>query len=55
MKPDTLDRKIIRMQNKDGRCSSLEIARQLDVSEGTVRNRLKKMSDAGLLRIPAYR
>ncbi len=53
MKTDSLDRRIIRVLNADGRCSSLEIARQLDVSEGTIRNRIKKMNDAGLLRVSA--
>ncbi len=36
---------------EDGRLSNREVARRLDVSEGTVRQRLKKLQDAGAIRI----
>jgi Lrp/AsnC family transcriptional regulator for asnA, asnC and gidA len=40
---DTLDRRIITLLQKDGRMSSSEIARQLDVSERTIRYRIDRM------------
>ena len=36
---------------EDGRLSNREVARRLEVSEGTVRQRLKKLQDAGAIRI----
>jgi Lrp/AsnC family transcriptional regulator for asnA, asnC and gidA len=49
--PDELDQKIVCALQQDGRCGNNEIARDLDVSEGTVRNRIRKLSDAGILKI----
>jgi Lrp/AsnC family transcriptional regulator for asnA, asnC and gidA len=40
---DVLDRRIILLLQRDGRMSSSEIARQLDVSERTVRHRIDRM------------
>jgi len=40
---DSLDRKIIQILRVDGRTSNANIARQVDVSEGTIRRRLKKL------------
>jgi len=51
MTVDETDRQIIRILNQDGRITNNDIATQLNVSEGTVRNRIKKLSDAGLLKV----
>ena len=47
---DNLDKKIIELLKKDSRCPFVEIANQLDVSEGTVRSRVHKMSEEGIIR-----
>ena len=47
---DNLDRSILRILQKDARTPYLEIARELDVSGGTIHVRINKMKDAGLLR-----
>jgi Lrp/AsnC family transcriptional regulator, regulator for asnA, asnC and gidA len=47
MKLDAVDEAIIAALQQDGRQSNREIARCLNVSEGTVRQRLKKLADAG--------
>jgi Lrp/AsnC family transcriptional regulator for asnA, asnC and gidA len=51
MTADETDRQMIRILNQDGRITNNDIATQLNVSEGTVRNRIKKLSDAGLLKV----
>ncbi len=48
---DAVDRNIIALLNKDGRASNKDIAARLKVSEGTLRNRYRKLSDAGLLKV----
>jgi Lrp/AsnC family transcriptional regulator for asnA, asnC and gidA len=48
---DPLDRRIIAALNRDGRITNKEIAALLKVSEGTVRNRVRKLTEAGLLRV----
>ena len=48
---DGTDRKIIAMLRDDGRMTNNEIARTLKISEGTVRNRIKKLTDDGAIRI----
>ncbi len=53
IEPDDLDRQIIAMLQVDGRCSNREIARQLDVPEATVRYRVRRLTESGLLRITA--
>lgn len=50
---DSLNAQIISMLETDGRMPFSEIAQQLDVSEGTVRNRVNGLRDAGLLQIVA--
>lgn len=50
---DDLNRQIIGMLQRDGRVSFRTIAETLDVSEGTVRNRVNWMKDAGQLAIVA--
>ena len=51
--PDQLDRQIISMLQSDGRCSNREIARNLGVPEATVRYRVRRLTESGLLRITA--
>jgi Lrp/AsnC family transcriptional regulator, regulator for asnA, asnC and gidA len=53
LEPDTLDRQIISLLQADGRCSNREIARQLDVPEATIRYRVRRLTESGLLRITA--
>lgn len=48
---DTLDRQILRMLQDDGRRPNAEIARTLGVSEPTIRKRLDRLRDSGVLRI----
>jgi Lrp/AsnC family transcriptional regulator, regulator for asnA, asnC and gidA len=48
---DETDETIIRLLQTDGRTSNREIARQLEVSEGTVRQRLKRLVEAGAIRL----
>jgi len=53
IEPDRLDRRIITMLQADGRCSNREIARNLGVPEATVRYRVRRLTEGGLLRITA--
>lgn len=48
---DKLDKKIISLLVKDGRSSNNEIARSLAVSEGTVRNRIRNLTESGVLKV----
>ncbi len=48
---DELDRQILRLLQDDGRRPNAEIARALSVSEPTVRKRLDRLRDSGVLRI----
>jgi Lrp/AsnC family transcriptional regulator, regulator for asnA, asnC and gidA len=50
---DPTDQEIVRQLQQDGRRSYREMARALDVSEGTVRWRVKRLQDTGALRIAA--
>lgn len=50
---DTLNREIVRMLQDDGRMPFAEIAQALDVSEGTIRNRVNAMKQNGQLQIVA--
>lgn len=50
---DELNRKIVALLQQDGRTSFRTIAEMLDVSEGTVRNRVNWMKEAGQLTIAA--
>jgi len=50
---DDLNKQIIHMLQDDGRLPYDEIAARLGVSAGTVRNRVTRMRDAGLLQIVA--
>ena len=48
-----LNRAIIDLLQQDGRRAFSEIAQELEVSEGTIRNRVASMKQAGMLRIVA--
>lgn len=50
---DDLNRAIITLLQRDGRMPFSEIAERLEVSEGTIRNRVAAMKQAGMLRIIA--
>jgi Lrp/AsnC family transcriptional regulator, regulator for asnA, asnC and gidA len=52
-KLDKLDRQILAALSGDGRRPYREIARQLKVSEGTVRQRMGRLLERGLIRIAA--
>lgn len=51
LKFDDTDFAIIDLIKRDGRMSNREIARQLEISEGTVRTRLKRLHETRALRI----
>ena len=48
---DKLDRQIISALARDGRMSYRELARSLDVAEGTVRMRMQRLQEEDLVRI----
>lgn len=48
---EPLDEQIIELLMEDGRVSNREVARRLNVSEGTVRMRLKRMTERGVIRL----
>ena len=50
---DDLNQKIIRLLQNDGRMAFSEIAQILDVSEGTIRNRVNGLRESNMLRIVA--
>ncbi len=50
---DNLDGEIIRILEKDGRASNAGIARNVGVSEGTVRRRLKRLVDEDFIKVVA--
>lgn len=50
---DETDLKITMILAEDGRLANSEIARQLGISEGTVRQRLKKLIDADVVKVQA--
>ena len=47
---DNLDKHILEIMKKDSRCPYVEIAEKLGVSEGTVRSRVHKMTEDGIIR-----
>ncbi len=51
---DTLDRSILAHLQQDGRRPFREIGRALDVSETTVRSRVRRLQETGVLRILAF-
>ena len=46
---DNLDKNIMSILKKDSRCPFVEIADMLSVSEGTIRSRVHKMVDDGVI------
>jgi len=50
---DEVDRRIVAVLQEDGRTSNREIARKLNVSEATVRNRISRLLDEDLINIVA--
>jgi DNA-binding Lrp family transcriptional regulator len=46
---DSTDQEILDILKDDGRASYTEVAEQVDVSEGTVRNRVEKMIEEGVI------
>ena len=51
MRTDEVDEQIMQLLCDDGRLSNREVARRLEISEGTVRQRLKKLEDANAIRM----
>ena len=49
MKIDDLDRKILEFLQKDGRMAASHIADELDISIPTVTDRIKKLSESGVI------
>ncbi len=47
---DNLDKRILEIMKKDSRCPYVEIADKLSVSEGTVRSRVHRMTEDGIIR-----
>lgn len=47
---DDLDEALLKRLKKDARASFVELAKELGTSEGTVRARLKKLTDSGVIR-----
>ena len=52
---DDLDRKIIESFSRDGRASNRQIALELDVTEGTIRTRIKRLQARRLIHFTAVR
>lgn len=50
---DLLDSHIIRLLQKDGRMPNIALAEALNISESTVRKRLRKILDSGVIQIVA--
>ena len=50
---DEIDWKIVTLLQSDGRVTNVEIARQVGVTEGTVRNRIERLLSEGAIRIYA--
>lgn len=46
---DRTDEEILEILEQDGRISFTEVAEKVDVSEGTVRNRIEKMQETGVI------
>ena len=50
IKIDEIDKKILNLLNEDGRMSYRKISRELDISVGTVHNRVEKFINAGIIK-----
>ena len=47
---DKIDKRILEILRKDSRCPFVEMADKLGVSEGTVRSRVRKMTEDGVIK-----
>jgi len=47
---DEIDKKILDLFNEDGRMSYRKIAKRLDISIGTVHNRIEKLTNTGIIK-----
>jgi Lrp/AsnC family transcriptional regulator, regulator for asnA, asnC and gidA len=47
---DTVDKEIIKILKNDGRAGYIAIGKQIGLSEGAVRKRIKTLTDAGVIR-----
>jgi Lrp/AsnC family transcriptional regulator for asnA, asnC and gidA len=50
---DDLDHQLIRLLREDGRAGNRELGQALGVSEGTVRSRIRRLTEAGIMRVVA--
>ena len=50
MNINSKDRRIIEILKRDSRTSFVDIAKQLNLSEGAVRKRIKKLIDSGIIK-----
>jgi DNA-binding Lrp family transcriptional regulator/CBS domain-containing protein len=50
---DDLDRRLVAILQRDGRVSNVDIARELGIAEGTVRKRLERLTDSGIIHVTA--
>ncbi len=50
---DRIDREMIRLLQQDGRIANTEIAKQIGISEATVRTRLNRLTSEGIIQIVA--
>jgi Lrp/AsnC family transcriptional regulator, regulator for asnA, asnC and gidA len=50
---DQIDLKLIQHLQKNGRLSHIDLAKELNVVEGTVRRRIKRLVDGGIIKIAA--
>ena len=53
IKTDLIDEKIVRILGEDGRQTSEQIAKELNISAATVRRRIKKLVENDMLRFVA--
>ncbi|OGV39584.1 MAG: hypothetical protein A2020_02650 [Lentisphaerae bacterium GWF2_45_14] len=51
MSLDDTDKKIVGLLWENGRATNNDIAKKLSISEGTVRNRIKKLESSGFMKI----
>jgi Lrp/AsnC family transcriptional regulator for asnA, asnC and gidA len=51
MKIDNVDMEIVKILSENGRIPNNEIASRLTISEGTVRNRIKKLTEGNFLKV----
>ncbi len=51
MKIDDIDIQIVEILEQEGRTTNKEIARRLGLSEGTVRNRIRKLTESRYLKV----